>query len=82
MSHRHATMYFEDDPVSGLIDFRCDFFGPIDKTSHSHNIACQLITHMNRLADEQKNVKVDTAPTDEIQNGHNLIQQPLPKKVY
>jgi hypothetical protein len=68
MAIRHATMYFEDDPETGMIDFRCDFFGPIDPTSHSHNIAGQVISWLNERAEEQKNIQTEKGPILDSEN--------------
>jgi hypothetical protein len=64
MSTRHATMYFEDDPETGGIDFRVDYFGPIDLRSHSHNMASQVVSWLNSRADTIGRINLTPAEPD------------------
>lgn len=64
-----ALLVFED-ATDGLINFKVTHIDGFDKTSHAHALSIRTVKWLDELSVTRTDVKVNTLPTDDIQNGH------------
>lgn len=64
-----AILVFEDAP-DGLINMKVTHVDSFDKQSNAHKMSIQTVKWLDEQAQRKSSVKVDTAPTDALQNGH------------
>lgn len=65
-----SILVFEDAP-DGLINFKVTHVDGFSTDSNAHKLSIQTVKWLDEQAQWKSNVKVDTEPTDALQNGHD-----------